>query len=522
MGLVQQHLLAETITTTSMTPGAHSKTGTVLSLHSLQHPAVPAASSASFVAQPTIHLTTVPISVSTLPSSQKGKGSENCHAVSVGTGTESKHYASHGAQTKKVSNAGEAVKLKLDETVVVHAFQPHRKEGVLQSQDAGVRNQGVSGVSASSNLVVVSGVKELNRFSPVIPARTVSHPVSGGLPHAGAVPSSQAFTVPASSVVPSFTSLSSTSARDLTRCQASTVIERKRHSPSPTPAHGNKPIPVPSSLAHAHTHTHIHHPSPHPRPHVLVTTASFTPSSVNHVSTAPVAQPVVSLSRLPTPSARTEPGVVKVKQEPKAVSAVSSSHTVTSANYQPHHHHYHQDSQPAQTITSQTVEAGPVVKDFVPVVGSPEPPPYHQQPPLPPHVNPFTFPTSGIKIHFPSGDGPSYSLTSQGKAYERTEAKAFERADVHPSASHRSASDVTSQRQQQQQQHQCLEAMGRQEEMPQLTPERFLPPKSEVPFKHGAFNHVGHVQVDGKEQLVRRRWREKTTTTLFSFITLLT
>lgn len=498
MGLVQQHLLAETITTTSMSPGAHSKTGAALSMHSMQLPTIPAASSAPFVAQSTINLSSIPADISAGPSSQKGKGSEHFH-MSVGTGTESKRYASQGAQTKKVSNAGEVVKLKSDEVFVVHAFQPHRKEGGPQGQGAGVPDQGVC-VSAPPGLAVASSGKELNRFSPVMPAGTVSQSVSRGLSRPGAVPSSQGFTVPASCVVPSLTSLSSSSTGDIARCQASTVIERKRHSPSPTPAHGNKPIPVPSSLAHAHAHAHahIHHPSSLSRPHVLVTSAGFVQSSVNHVSTAPVAQPVVSLTRLPISSTHAEPSAVKVKQEPKAMPAVSSSHMAKSANYQPHHHHYNQQSQPAQTITSQVVESGPVVKDFVPVVGSPEPPPYHQ-PPLPPHINPFTFPTSGIKIHFPSGDGPSYSLTSQGKAFERTEANAFESTDVHLSSSHKSVSDLTGQRQH----HQFGEEMEQHDGMPRLTMEGLMPTKVEMPCKRGAFNHVGRVKMeDGKEQLV--------------------
>ncbi|KAK7088061.1 uncharacterized protein [Littorina saxatilis] len=472
MGLVQQHLLSGTIANPHITPSAHTTPG--------QHTTIPFAPSVPSAASSNVRLSAIPIDMSGMPSPQKPKSSKNSH-VSIGTGTDLKHYASHGAQTSKGSGTGESVKVKQEEAKLGHAFQPHRKEWSAQVQGRGLGTQGL-GVAVSQS--IASGGIEKRGVSPVMSAVSVG----GGLSYPSAISSTRTFTSAAPSAV------------NIRRSQGSTVPERQRYSPTPTSAHGGKPISVPSS--HSHVHAHIHQHSALPRHHVPVTTVNIVPSTINHVSTAPISQPITSMSRLPTPSTHIQPTALRVKQEPRATT-VSSTVTASAVSYQPHHHQYHRQSPPAQTITSQTTECGPVVKDFIPVVQSPEPPPYHpQQHPIPSHKNPFTFPTTGIKIHDLLGDGPSYTLTRQvreAKELERAEAKAFEKSQGQFSVGSKSFSDVTGQKQT----FRFFDSMDQKDEMPRLTLEGFYPPlKSEA--KHGAFNHVGSFpRTDGKEQLMQ-------------------
>ncbi|KAK7482416.1 hypothetical protein BaRGS_00026338, partial [Batillaria attramentaria] len=227
-----------------------------------------------------------------------------------------------------------------------------------------------------------------------------------------------------------------------------------------------------------------------PLPGSLPTADSALVSSVNHVTPAPIRQPVVSLCRLPITTEQMQPQPAQAKADTKPVTSVSASRGAVSAQYQPKHH-YNQHSQPAQTITSQTIEPGPVVKDFVPVAGSPEPHPFHQ-PPLPPHINPFTFPTTGIRIHYPSGDGPSYTISGLQKDLLVSNVQ-----DTQGMVPHRSVSDVTGLRQHNQREPTLTGTEG----MPRLTPETLAPQNTAV-SRATMFNHIEGPCPDGKEQMV--------------------
>ena len=501
MGLVQQHLLAATLASATSAANTHSKPTPATCAHPGQHLTVPPAPVVPSVPQATVKLTTIPIDMAAV---QKAKGGKNSHVISVGTGTDIRRFTSYGAQTEGGAGLGEGVKVKQEEAGPAHAFHFHRKDEGSHGLEPAARGQAVG----PANVTVTVGMVDKKRVSPVdkkrvspVDKKRVSPVMSTGVAgHGGAGGSVLSSVVTPSSSKP-FTTLSSfsalSSAVDIAANQTGSGVEhRKRHAPLPTAAHGNKPIPVPSS----HAHVHIHQPSAPPRPHIPVTSASMHTSPATCISTAPSTQPVVSLSRLPTPTSLVQTDAVRVKVEPR----VAPSLPVTTAKYQPRLHQYHEHSQPAQTITSHTVKAGPVVKDFIPVVEPPEPVPFHQ-PPLPAHINPFTFPTSGVKVHYASGDKPSYSLISQDsdtKALQELDTKAFDGAHNRFTTGHKSVSDVTGLRPH----HQFADTKNLREEMPRLTPEGLLPPKTEASLKsEGVFNHVEPSPVDGKEQLVRKR-----------------
>lgn len=338
------------------------------------------------------------------------------NVTSVGTETEAKQYSSHAAQT----GLGSRAMVRSEETSLGKSLSSTATESG-QAQPAAGKVQATLGMHKKEKEVRVkhqtvstigSGLFSGNLPSESLFSSHVEEQCQRGISSVTTCTSSifqapQLTTVNSKDFTGSLSLTFVTSALDLSKGHTSTALEIKRHSPSPTPIHGNKPIPIPSFLAHSHSH--VHHAQPGPRHQTHSSSIANTEMSLsNNASFAPRLQPVVTLCRLTDPSS-VHSGVVKTEPD------VHVTDDSASSNYQPHHRHY--SYQPAQTVTSQTVETGVVVKDFIPVATSPE---HHSQnrPPLPPHVNPFTFPTTGIKIHFSSGDAPSYSISRGNEAYE--------------------------------------------------------------------------------------------------------
>ncbi|KAL8604577.1 hypothetical protein ACOMHN_013357 [Nucella lapillus] len=537
MGLVQKHLMAATLASSSTTTTSnvtaittsinshprsgssapslhavpHSRPGPAPQTRSVLHSRVSAVPSHS---HPSMQLAAVPVDMTTVASQHKVRSVKNSHVISVGTGTDLKQYTSHGAQTKlKVE---EMVKLKMEKTA---SSQGHKKEDISKLVDG------------TGPFAVLSSVTSIGAGSRLIDSGNQG----GGVLYSGSrgqtsdtvtltegrVSGKSGIAAAASSFIP----LSSAATLHLGGGglkQAGKDLY-KWHLPVPTAAHANKPISVPSSHIHAHAHVHPPPSLPRPiavpslsRPSVPVTCASPMTSTVNAVSSTPLTQPTPSLSRAPITTTRVQPVSLSVgaavldataSRAHLAAVGVSSGQTVSSAHYQPHHHHYQQHSPPAQTITSQTSKPGPVVKDFIPVVGPPEPPPY-RQPPLPSHINPFTFPTSGIKVHDVLDGGPAYSLIKQDSDVKavKTESSSTglplslptqQQQQPMLGSSHKSVSDVS-------RFHKVSDfSRSERQEMPRLTPEGCLAIKSEVMAgAEETLNHADARAGDAKEQLV--------------------
>jgi hypothetical protein len=333
--------------------------------------------------------------------SPKSAASSVGHVTSVGIGTDSKQYITHGAQTK------DSGKVPPDVTVSVggHAFQPQRKGG---REEFGVQTLTAGSVpSGGLNLEALlrSGVVDANKGSATATGNV--HPFGGVKLGAGKGAMTSGLSATVNTVSSSsFVTLSKASSLSSASGTSQTVIEHKRHSPSPTSTHSHHhSIPIPSS--HPQSHTHLHQPSPlarSPHHHTVPSSSGGTlTSTVNHVPTH-FAQ---------SGSARS----TRVKQEVGVGKAEGEERTF-SASYHPHPHLQKPGgAQPAQTITSERGDGGggPVVKAFVPVIDAISPPVYQPQAPSQPpssHINPFTFPTTGVKIHMAGGDGPSYSYTA--------------------------------------------------------------------------------------------------------------
>ncbi|XP_076434565.1 uncharacterized protein LOC143274591 isoform X2 [Babylonia areolata] len=495
MGLVQQHLLAATLTstttTTTTTTPTTTTTTTTFNSHSRPGSMVPTSQSsphnrsgsgtpqthvahsgrvAAAPSVPSIQLTTIAVNMSGAASPLTIRGAKNSHVMSVGTGTELRRYTSHGAQTKG----------KGEEGAKVEDSQPHRRE------------EGVKVVDGAVGRVVVSPVSGQVGSTR---SQMVSDPVA---------------LMEARALGRTCSTLSSSSFSPLSTAALSQAGPRHKWPVSlPTPAHSSKPISVPSS--HPHPHTHLHQPaSSSSLPHA----SSSAPSALTRPPVSSSAVSCVSsgsqqsLSGVPLSTTQVQPTAVSVSAG--GSSACPSASVVMCAQYQPHHHRS-QHSPPAQTVTSQTSKAGPVIKDFIPVLGPPDPPPpyhhHHPPPSRPPssHVNPFTFPTSGVKVHDAQDKGRAYSLIGQdadqpGKGGAGS--TELHRPHPHfPSSSHKSVSDVSHLRKV----SDLSQLDRRSEEMPRLTPEGAVSVKSEAALLTNmeGFNHVDAATPgDIKEQLM--------------------
>lgn len=401
--LLSQHLLAGAMVTTSISNSVNSQPARsplpTLTSRLVQLPPVSVTltghSSSQLSTNRPVKPSTIPVaSPQTLSRKVPAISGLGHHAISVGTETEAKQFSSHGAQTKPVAVSVENV----SGSVLPQVFQ-------FKS----VVSKGANSAS-SDNVKEVDSRSENASMSQIAVQNSLAQGTSDSLLRVSPISSGSMLVMNASDLgnsgmpgqlvdLPGSISIMSSSVSDFGKGNQLSNAEHKRYSPSPTPAHGNTPIPVPSSHMHAHTHLHF----PHPNPKAPITTPQVGGEGLAAAATvAPLLQPVVSLCRLSTSTM--QPLTVRVKPETKTVTSVTSvSH---SSHYQPHYHH----QQPVQTVTSQTSETGPVVKDFIPVTGSPEPPVYHK-PPLPHHINPFTFTTRAEKISSLNGDSTEYSFS---------------------------------------------------------------------------------------------------------------